>query len=264
MSELGRYVRQTRFSLFGEEGQRRLRNSSALLCGCGALGNMMATILVRGGIGRLRIVDPDRVELVNLQRQILFDEADATQNRLKVEAAAEKLRQANSQVIIETIPLRATPENIEELSDQVNIILDGTDNFETRFVLNEFAVKKGIPWVFGGVLGAEGQVMPIIPGRTPCLNCLLHDCPPAGLDMTCEMVGIFASVVGVIASLQAMEAIKILSGHLETITPRLTVVDLWNREIRQIDVSNLRDRVDCPVCKRQHFRFLESRTYPAK
>ncbi len=263
MSGLGRYVRQTRFSLFGEEGQRRLRNASALLCGCGALGNTIATILVRAGIGRLRIVDPDRVELVNLQRQILFDEEDAQQSRLKVEAAKEKLRRANSEVILETVPVRVNPENIEDLCDQVNIILDGTDNFETRFLLNEIAVKRNIPWVFGGVLGAEGQVMPIIPGKTPCLNCLLYDCPPAGLDMTCEMVGIFASVVGVIASIQAMEAIKILSGHLEAILPRLTVVDLWHREIRQIDLSNLRDRVECPVCKRRHFRLLESRSYPA-
>ncbi len=156
MPSLARYIRQTRFALFGEESQRRLCESSALICGCGALGNLLASFLARAGVGRIRLVDADVVELTNLQRQVLFDEEDARSKRLKVEAAAQKLRQANSEVTIETFPVRATAENIEELCAGMDILLDATDNFETRFLLNEVAVKLQLPWVFGGCLGAEG------------------------------------------------------------------------------------------------------------
>jgi adenylyltransferase/sulfurtransferase len=256
MPSLARYIRQTRFALFGEESQRRLCESSALICGCGALGNLLASFLARAGVGRIRLVDADVVELTNLQRQVLFDEEDARSKRLKVEAAAQKLRQANSEVTIETFPVRATAENIEELCAGMDILLDATDNFETRFLLNEVAVKLQLPWVFGGCLGAEGQTMTIIPGRTPCLACLLNECPPYGLDMTCEMVGIFGPVVGVVASLQAMEAIKILSGHSDVICPKLTVVDLWHGEIRQIDLRGLLEKQDCQICKRREFQLL--------
>ncbi len=268
MSDLTRYIRQIRFSLFGEASQRRLSESSAFVCGCGALGNFISTLLVRAGVGKIRLVDADVVELANVHRQILFDEADAFSRRLKVEAAVEKLRRANSLVTIESVPVRVGPENIESLCHGFDIILDATDNYETRFLLNDVAVKLEIPWVFGGCLGAEGQVMAILPGRTPCLHCLLGDCPPSGVDFTCEAVGIFGPVAGVVASIQAMEAIKILSGHADCISPRLTVVDLWYGEIRQLDLSGLRDSVRCPVCHDRQFRFLTgealSPTCPAK
>ncbi|MCS7238304.1 MAG: HesA/MoeB/ThiF family protein [Thermoguttaceae bacterium] len=256
-------MRQIRFSLFGEESQRRLRKSSAFVCGCGALGNFVAMLLVRAGVGKVRIADPDTVELVNLHRQILFDEADCQPPRLKVEAAAEKLRRANSEVSVEALPVRVTAENVEALCKDVDIIVDATDNFETRFLLNDVAIKRGIPWVFGGCLGAEGQVLAIVPGRTPCLQCLLGECPPSGMDFTCEMVGIFGPVAGVIASLEAMEAIKILSGNVERIVPRLTVVDLWYGDIRQVDLTGLRENTDCPVCKKGQFRFLSGEVFPS-
>lgn len=261
MNNLARYVRQMRFSLFGEAGQRQLRQSTAFVCGCGALGNQIATYLVRAGVGRVRLADPDYVDLVNLHRQILFDEPDCQPPRLKVEVAAEKLRRANSEVTVEAFPVRVVPENVESLCDEADIILDATDNFETRFLLNDVAVKKGIPWVFGGCLGAEGQVMAIIPGRTPCLHCLLGECPPTGADFTCEAVGIFGPVAGLVASLQAMEAIKILSGQVDRIVPRLTVVDLWYGEIKQFDLSGLRESTDCPVCKKGQFRFLSGEAF---
>ncbi|MEN6450393.1 MAG: ThiF family adenylyltransferase, partial [Thermoguttaceae bacterium] len=225
--DLARYARQVRFAPLGEEGQRRLNAGRVLLCGCGALGTAIANIMVRAGVGLLRIVDRDFVELSNLQRQTLFDEADAKAGLPKAIAAAEKLRTINSAVSIEPIVADIEPANIERLCDGVDLILDGTDNFETRFLINDVAVKLGLPWVYGGCVGAEGQSMTILPGETGCLRCLMADCPQPGSTPTCQSAGILAPIVGVIASIEAMEAIKILSGHREAVSQSLTVVDLW-------------------------------------
>ena len=138
-------------------------------------------------------------------------------------------------------------------------MLDGTDNFETRFLLNDAAVRRGLPWVYGGCVGAEGQTMTIVPGRTPCLRCLMPDCPPPGSTPTCDTAGILGPIVGVIAAIEAIEAIKILSGHAEAVSPSLTVVDLWDGRVRQIDVVGLREQVDCPSCKRREFPWLAGR-----
>ena len=179
-ADLARYARQVRFPPLGEEGQRRLSQGRALLCGCGALGSTIANLLVRAGVGTLRIVDRDFVELSNLQRQSLFDEANARAGLPKAIAAAEKLRTINSSVAVEPIVADVEPANVEQFCEGIDLILDGTDNFETRFLLNDAAVKLGLPWVYGGCVGAEGQTMTILPGETACLRCLMPECPAPG------------------------------------------------------------------------------------
>jgi adenylyltransferase/sulfurtransferase len=258
--DLARYTRQVRFAPLGEEGQRRLNQSTALLCGCGALGSVIADLLVRAGVGTLRIVDRDFVELSNLQRQALFDEADARNGTPKAVAAAEKLRRTNSTVAIETIVADINPANIEGFCEGVDVILDGTDNFETRFLINDVAMKLGRPWVYGGCVGAEGQTMTILPGETACLRCLMPECLAPGSTATCESAGILGPIVGLIASIEAAEAIKLLSGNREAISRYLTVVDLWPNEFRRIDVRGLRDQTDCPTCKQGEFPWLSGRS----
>jgi len=251
-----RYARQMRYAHLGEEGQRSLAASRVLICGCGALGSLLANTLVRAGVGKVRLVDRDFVELSNLHRQTLFDEADVADGLPKAAAAAEKLQKINSAVEIEPIVAHIGPENVESLCAGVDLILDGTDNFETRYLINDAAVHLNLPWVYGGCVGAEGQTMTIVPGETGCLRCLLPDCPPPGSTPTCDTAGVLAPIVGVIASIQAQEAIKILSGNLAAISRQLTVIDLWQNRFLQIDVRDLRDRVDCPACKQRQFVWL--------
>jgi molybdopterin-synthase adenylyltransferase len=259
-SEISRYVRQMRFAPLGEGGQRRLQQSRALLCGCGALGSAIANLLVRAGVGMLRIVDRDFVELSNLQRQSLFDEADAAAALPKAVAAAEKLRKINSTVTVEPLVADVGPTNIRRLCDGVDLVLDGTDNFETRFLINDAALKLSIPWIYGGCIGAEGQSMTILPGETACFRCLMPECPQPGATATCETAGILGPIVGVIASIEAAEAIKILSGNRQSVSRRLTVVDLWQNHWRQIDVGHLREQVDCPACKHGQYAWLSGRS----
>lgn len=255
-SSIDRYARQIRYPPLGEEGQRRLAQSRALVCGCGALGSVLANTLVRAGVGKVRIVDRDFVELSNLQRQVLFDENDVASGLPKAVAAAEKLRRINSAVEVEPIVADIDSTNVEPFCDGVDVIADGTDNFETRFLLNDAAVHLGLPWVYGGCIGAEGQVMSIVPGATACLRCLMPDCPAPGSTPTCDTAGVLGPIVGVIASIQAMEALKLLSGNRQAISRSLTVVDLWQNCVRQVDVSTLRDQSDCPTCKHREFPWL--------
>ena len=259
MSPLDRYVRQMRYAPLGEAGQQRLAASRALVCGCGALGSVLANTLVRAGVGTVRIVDRDFVETNNLQRQVLFDEADVAAQLPKAIAAAEKLRKINSEVEVEAIVADVDSTNIEKLASGVDVIVDGTDNFETRFLINDFSVDRGVPWVYGGCLGAEGQTMTILPGQTACLRCLIPDCPPPGSMPTCDTAGILGPIVGVIASIQAIETMKILSGHAEAVSRRLTVVELWNASVRQVNIASLRDQVDCPTCKHRQFPWLSGK-----
>jgi len=258
-SNLDRYVRQMRYPPLGEEGQRRLAASRALVCGCGALGSVLANTLARAGVGCVRIVDRDFIELNNLQRQVLFDEDDIARGLPKAIAAAEKLRRINSEVEIEPVVADVDHTNIQQLVDGVDVIVDGTDNFETRFLVNDAAVRYDIPWVYGGCLGAEGQTMTILPRKTPCLRCLIQECPPPGTTPTCDVAGILAPIVSVIASIEAVEAIKILSGNRDAVSRNLTVVELWDNHIRQVDVSSLRDQVDCPTCRRGEFPWLSGK-----
>jgi len=255
-SPLDRYIRQVRYAPLGPEGQERLMQSTVLVCGCGALGSMLAALLVRAGVGTVRIVDRDFVELNNLHRQMLFDEHDVARRMPKAAAAAEKLRRINSSVRIEPVVADVNYTNIEQFCRDAQAIVDGTDNFETRFLVNDAALKLGIPWVYGGCLGAEGQTMTILPGRSACLRCLMAECPPPGSTPTCDTAGILGPAVGVVASLQAAEALKILSGNHEAVSHWLTIVELWDARIRQVDVSNLRDQVDCPACRRGELSWL--------
>ncbi|MDX1946553.1 MAG: ThiF family adenylyltransferase [Pirellulaceae bacterium] len=250
-----RYARQMRFAPLGVAGQRKLLAARALVVGCGALGAVIANTLARAGVGKLRIVDRDFLELNNLQRQVLYDEDDVAAGLPKAIAARNRLVRINSQIEIDAEVADVDHTNIERLLAGVDCLVDGTDNFETRFLLNDAAVKLGIPWVYGGCLGAEGQSLTILPGETPCLRCLMPDPPPPGSTPTCDSAGILATIIGVIASLEASEALKILSGNRAAISRTWTVLDLWENTLRQIKLADAKS-ADCPCCGRREFPWL--------
>jgi molybdopterin/thiamine biosynthesis adenylyltransferase len=252
--DLSRYVRQTGFKPFGLEGQEALVKSSALIVGIGGLGSWVAELLVRAGVGRVRLVDNDRVEIANIHRQSLYTEADAAARSLKIAAAAQRLRQINSGARIETICSRLDQSTAESLMQDMDVIVDGMDNFESRLIVNDCAVKLSKPWVFAGVLGMEAQVMTIVPGKTPCLRCLM-DAPPAPQGDGSGR-GVLGVAVAVTAAFEASEALKVLSGHLDRANRCLLVFDLWENTIRQIDVST--PRADCPCCVHRRFEFLDA------
>jgi adenylyltransferase/sulfurtransferase len=230
--------------------------SRALICGCGALGSVIANTLARAGVGKLRIVDRDFLELNNLQRQVIYDEADVAAALPKAIAAAEKLRRVNSEIEIEPVVADVNAGNILSLAGDCDIILDGTDNFETRFLLNEAAQKLNRPWVYGGCIGAEGQSLTVLPGTPPCFRCVMNEPPPPGSSPTCDTAGILGPIVNVVASIQASEAIKILSGHQEAASRALTVIDMWDNALRQLNLDRLRDAGGCPTCRGEEFPFL--------
>ncbi|MBX7166564.1 MAG: ThiF family adenylyltransferase [Pirellulales bacterium] len=253
---LARYARQMLYPPLGREGQERLARGRALVCGCGALGSVIANTLARAGVGHLRLVDRDFLELNNLQRQVLYDEDDVAGDLPKAIAAANKLRRINSAIEIEPVVADVDSGNVLELARDVDVIVDGTDNFETRFLLNDIALRERIPWVYGGCIGAEGQTMTILPGETPCLRCLVRDTPPPGTTPTCDTAGILGPVINVIASLEALEAMKILAGRREAVSRTLTVVHLWDNRIRQVKLDALSSS-DCPACQGREFPWLE-------
>ena len=255
---VARFVRQERFAPLGSIGGARLRSSRALICGCGALGTMIAERLARAGVGTLRIVDRDWVEVSNLPRQTLFTEQDAVLGRPKAIAAADALRAIDSRLLIEPFVADLTCDNIGELADGCDVLLDGTDNFETRFLLNDYSLSKNIPWVHGGCLGSSGQVMTIVPGVTACFRCLVRDLPSRDSIETCDSAGVLGPAIGVIACLQAAEAIKILSGHIEMVSQDLMVIDTWNTACRMISTASLKATSrNCPACQQRQFPFLE-------
>ncbi len=251
-----RYSRQIITSVIGEKGQRKLRESSVLLVGCGGLGSAIATTLVRAGVGKLRIVDRDFVEITNLQRQILFDEDDLNTNIPKAVIAERKLKRVNSDVKIEGIVADFNPTNAESFSDGVDLILDGLDNMEGRFLINDLSIKKGIPWIYGTCLSTYGLTFNIIPGKTPCLRCVYDNFE--NRSITCETVGIIGSTVVTIASIQSAEAIKILTGNEKDLRTDLLFVDLWKNEFEKIPISHLK-KEDCPACGMRKFDFLEGK-----
>lgn len=254
--DLDRYARQMRYAPLGEEGQKRLASARALVVGCGALGSVIANTLARSGVGYLRIVDRDFLETNNLQRQVLYDEQDVADGLPKAIAASVKLRRINSQITIEPLVTDVSYANVIELTNDIDVIVDGTDNFETRMLLNDVALKRRIPWVYGGCLGGEGQTMTIVPGETACLRCLMQDTPPPGTTPTCDTAGILAPIVNIIASLQANEAIKLLSGNRQAISPYLTVIDVWDNRVRQIKLASLRAAGQCPACDEGDYPWL--------
>jgi len=254
---LERYSRQMRFYGMGEAGQRRLLASRVTLAGCGALGTVLANVLVRAGVGHVRIIDRDFVETSNLQRQVLFDENDVLENMPKAEAAARKLRAINSAVEVEPVVADIDRTNIVEWCQDADLILDGTDNFEIRYLINDVAVKLNKPWVYGGCIGSHGQVMVILPGKTPCLRCVFEEAPSAGETGTCETAGVLGPIVNIVASLQATEAIKILIGADDKVLRELLYLDLWENEQRRIKVAPLLGKVDCLCCKHKRFEWLD-------
>lgn len=254
---LERYSRQMRFAGIGEKGQRKLLESRVTLCGCGALGTVLANALVRAGVGVVRIVDRDFIETHNLQRQILFDENDVAESLPKAEAAARKLRVVNSAVTVEPVVTDIDRTNIEALCKDADLILDGTDNFEVRYLINDVAVKLGKPWVYGGSIGSHGQTMTILPGQTPCLRCVFEAAPAPGEAGTCETAGVLGPIVSIVASFQAAEAFKILTGQLERVNRDLIYIDVWENITRRIKVAPLLGKVDCPCCQRRRFEWLE-------
>lgn len=249
--ESDRYSRQIRFAGLGEAGQERLLRSRVAVVGVGALGSFGAGALARAGVGQLVLLDRDFVELSNLQRQWLYDEHDAAQGVPKAVAAASHLRQIASACHITALVADLTAANIEELLGNIDLIFDGTDNFETRYLLNDFAVSRGIPWMYGAAVGSYGLTMPIVPGRTACLACV-YPFPPSGAQPTCETAGVLGPVTSVIGSLQSAQTMKILAG-LEP-QPFLTTLDVWSGVIRQLPQPP-RDP-ECRACGHRDFTYL--------
>jgi molybdopterin-synthase adenylyltransferase len=250
-----RYSRQMLFQPIGEAGQSRLSRSRVAIVGCGALGTVLANHMVRAGVGYVRLIDRDYVEWSNLQRQMLYDEEDARQFLPKAFAAQQKLTQINSAVQIDAHVSDLTSQNAEHLLADMDLVLDGTDNYQVRFLINDVCVKHNIPWIYGGAVSAHGMSFVILPGQTPCLRCLFDSVPAPGTTPTCDTVGVIGPIIHVIASLQATEALKYLSGNTSAISPYAISVDLWNQQFRQTDLSNAR-KANCPCCGRHTYEFL--------
>ncbi len=244
-----RYQKQILFAGLGEAGQQKLSESRVLLCGCGALGTVLAETLVRAGVGFVRIVDRDFVELSNLQRQVLFDEDDVKNRWPKAVAAQRKLSAINSEVEIDAVVADIDHANILGLAQGMDLILDGTDNFEIRFLINDASLETGIPWIYAGVIGSHGQTMTIFPHKTACLRCLIESVPAPGTTETCDTAGVLGAAVNVVSSLEAVSAIKILSGQAELIEPSLLILDVWDLSFRKMNMGDLRDRSNCPACQ---------------
>ena len=251
-----RYASQVAYPPFGLAGQARLRSGRVLVVGVGGLGCTTVDLLARAGVGLLRLVDDDSVSLANLHRQVLFDESDAEKKLPKVQAAANRIAAVNGEVRVEPRGVRLGAANAGDLADGMDVIVDGTDNFETRFILNDLAVERGLPWVFAGVVGGEAQLMTVIPGRTPCLRCVFDQPPPPCMDPTCTAAGVLGPAVAAVASLQAMEVLKLLIGADAALSRCLTKMDLWTGQVQRLEMDSGQPAADCPCCKRRDFEFL--------
>jgi len=259
-SFLEKYSRQMLFAGIGPEGQRRLLASRATVAGCGAIGAATANLLVRAGVGSVIIIDRDFVELSNLQRQTLFDESDARDALPKAVAAEQKLRSINSGVEVKGIVADLSPRNAEELLSGCDLILDGTDNFETRFLINDFAVKSGRPWIYAAGVASYGLTMTIQPGITPCLACLLESGESShSLEETCDTIGVLGPIVNLIASWQVAEALKILTGHPEALHGRLLSCDVWTGRMQSIRQAR---SPECPACAKHEYTYLRGEAQP--
>jgi molybdopterin-synthase adenylyltransferase len=276
MSEdLARYQRQMLLPGFGEDGQRRLLGATALVLGCGALGTVAADVLARAGVGHLVIVDRDIIEPSNLQRQVLFDERDVAEGIPKAQAAKRKIATINSGVRVTAIVDDVNHGNIDRHAQGVDVIVDGLDNIETRYLANDLAVKKGLPYVYGAAVGTTGMAFAVLPHTgdgtaaweqaaggslaTPCFRCLFEEAPAPGTTATCDTVGVLAAVVGIVASFQAAEVLKILTGHFDRVSRTLLNVDLWTNDFLQLKVARAWEDGDCPCCKHRRFDYLDGK-----
>ena len=254
-----RYSRQLLFPGIGPEGQRKLAQSRIAIVGCGATGSVLSSLLVRAGVGYTRLIDRDYIEPSNLQRQVLFDERDAAESLPKAIAAHRKLQQINSTVTVEPHVEDLTPGNCEELLEETDLILDGTDNFETRYLLNDYAVREGRPWIYTAAVGSYGVTMNILPGESACLACVFPQ-PPAGAVETCDTGGILNSAVNLIASLAVTEAMKFLVGARPAMRRTLLSFDAWHNDHSEIRADH--PRTGCSVCQQRNFLYLAGRAHP--
>ena len=254
-----RYSRQILFAPLGAEGQKRLLASRVGIVGCGATGSALASLLARAGVGYLRIIDRDYVEASNLQRQVLFDESDAAESLPKAIAAARKIRTFNSDVSVEPHPEDLTPQNVHELLAGVDLLLDGTDNFETRYLINDFAVSQGLPWIYSAAVASYAVTMNIVPGETACLACIFPD-SPRGIVETCDTSGILNSAVNFIASVASTEAMKLLVGSRDKLRHTLLSYDVWSNDFAEISTSKLRP--DCRACGQHDYIHLAGEGRP--
>ena len=252
MASAGRYVRQTILREIGPEGQKKLSAASVAVIGLGALGTVSAGLLARAGVGRLRLIDRDVVELNNLQRQLLFDETDV--ELPKADVAARKLRMVNSSIAIEGIAKDVHSGNIESLLEGVDLVVDGADNMELRFLLNEVSIARDLPWIYGGAIATHGMAMAIVPKTTACFRCFLPQMPAPGSLPTCDTAGILNTVSSIVGSLQATAAIQVLLG--ESPAGELLVFDGWSSDLQRLRVAR---RKDCPACVRGETEFLGAR-----
>jgi adenylyltransferase/sulfurtransferase len=253
---LSRYSRQTLFEGIGESGQRRLAEARVVIVGCGALGTVMASNLGRAGVGHLTILDRDFVEESNLQRQVLFDEEDVKNSIPKAVAAERRLRRINSRIDVKGIVTDVNYTNVEDLIRGATLVMDGTDNFETRFLVNDACVKHGIPWIYGACVGSYGLSMVILPRETPCLRCIFGTAPPPGMTPTCDTAGVIGPIVNIIASFQCMEAIKLLTGNKDKLNRDLLSMDVWDDRFQRLKITGRRELADCPCCVHGKFEYL--------
>ena len=251
-----RYTRQILFPGIGPGGQAALARSRMVVIGCGGLGSAHLETLVRAGAGHIRLIDRDFVEESNLQRQAMYIERDAAQRVPKAIAAAEHLGQINSQTCLEPIVIDVNYENVEELISGADVVLDGTDNFEARFLINDACIKKGIPWIYGAAVGSYGLTMTIVPGETPCLRCVFEEMPQPGTGPTCDTAGIIMPILSMISAIQTTEAIKLAVGRRGELHGSLIRVDAWDFEIACIDITKLKGTTDCPACCRLDYEYL--------
>jgi adenylyltransferase/sulfurtransferase len=254
-AERDRYSRQTRFSSIGPAGQERLRAGRVLVVGCGALGSAVVDLLARAGVGHLTIVDRDFVELSNLQRQLLFDESDAEAGLPKAIAAARAVARINSGVVVEPVVADVTPNNVEALMESAQVVIDGTDNLETRYLLNDACVKRGTPWVYGGAVASTGMAMAIVPGQTACFRCLFPVRAAAGTLATCDTAGVLGSTVVAVAAFQWTSVVKLLVGSREGLG-ELAAFDVWTQDSEHTSVPR---QPECPCCAQRRFEYLEAK-----
>ncbi|MFZ5968418.1 MAG: ThiF family adenylyltransferase [Bacillota bacterium] len=250
-----RYAKQILFDGIRKEGQEKLLEGKVVIIGCGALGTVIANNLVRAGVGYIRLVDRDYIEMSNLQRQLLYDEEDIKNNLPKVIAAENKLKKINSSIRIESIITDVNSKNAAAVCEGMDVILDATDNFNTRFLINDVSVKLGIPWIYGGAIGSTGMIHTIIPGKTPCFRCIFPDIPPAGAADTCDTVGVLNSITNIIASLQSTEALKLLTGNMEEIIKEIRYLDIWQNVHENISMSK---KESCKTCGKNDFEYLNN------
>lgn len=250
-----RYSRQVLFAGIGSEGQSRLAISRALIIGCGALGSAQAEALARAGIGKLRIIDRDFVEFSNLQRQTMFTESDAAERLPKAIAAANHLRAINSDVEVEPEIADVNHSNVEQLIQACDIVIDGTDNFATRYLINDACVKHGVNWIYGAAVGSYGVTMTILPKVTPCLRCVFPETPAAATAPTCDTAGVIMPIINIVAAVQVSEALKLLTGNEEKLHGSLMQFDVWRNEWRRISIG--RPAQNCSTCSLGKFESLQ-------